>query len=662
MATPNTINTPIALTCTNSGTATLPWFVQHTEYNPATATFKPLVNGEEAFGAVYDAIAGAKHSVDIICWGFQPSMYFKRNGTGLPIGDLLIQKDAQGCKVRLLCWQDDIHLAEWSENNMPGNNAATPVKSILPDWVYSHMSMLSRDYQISSEREFDTEWYRRANLNNVTLRTRSVSDVMVDAVHQALDRKDAFKNIEFATRDFSPANRVEIAWRTFWHGKDSQRDTHTAAQNSVSMGLAEPTHHQKMVLVDYEHPELATGFVMGHNMLDQYWDTDTHGYARMYPRLGRNGPFPWQDISSRVTGPVLQYLNKNFCQAWDDATGQGLEKSREGVAKQLPLCRSPSGDTAVMAQVLRTQSQKGRRDIETMYLQAVNNATKCIFIENQYFRWVPLAEKIKAAAAQQVKWGRDSGKHGPIHLFVITNSSDEAVGAGTVNTYRMLDALGQAKGIPTVATLEQQDARQADLKNQYAAAVDQQQQANEAIIGGYEAQGYGDTPAMQQQLADAKQKLSQAQAQRAKISGQMKEPPQPVMSRDYPGLKVHVCTLVAPDSPPDKWLPVYVHAKLMTVDDAFMTLGSANINTRSMEADSELNICHDHEDVTRPLRQRLWSLHTGGKGAQDDPGQAFQSWDDIINQNTNRQQSGSQPPYASLVGFLRTSEARSYSD
>lgn len=296
-----------------------------------------------------------------------------------------------------------------------------------------------------------------------------------------------------------------------------------------------------------------------------------------------------------------------------------------------------------------------------MYLQAVNNATKCIFIENQYFRWVPLAEKIKAAAAQQVKWGRDSGKHGPIHLFVITNSSDEAVGAGTVNTYRMLDALGQAKGIPTVATLEQQDARQADLKNQYAAAVDQQQQANEAIIGGYEAEGYGDTPAMQQQLADAKQKLAQAQAQRAKISAQMKEPPQPVMSRAYEGLKVHVCTLVAPDSPPDKWLPVYMHAKLMTVDDAFMTLGSANINTRSMEADSELNICHDHEDVTRPLRQRLWNLDTGGKGAQDDPAEAFKQWGKVIAQNTDNRQKHL-APYVSLVDFLRTSDVRSYSD
>ena len=55
---------------------------------------------------------------------------------------------------------------------------------------------------------------------------------------------------------------------------------------------------------------------------------------------------------------------------------------------------------------------------------------------------------------------------------------------------------------------------------------------------------------------------------------------------DIPGLKVHVCTLVAPDSLPGNWIPVYIHSKLMIVDDVFMTLGSANINTRSMEGDT----------------------------------------------------------------------------
>ena len=55
---------------------------------------------------------------------------------------------------------------------------------------------------------------------------------------------------------------------------------------------------------------------------------------------------------------------------------------------------------------------------------------------------------IKAAAAKQVKRGRDPGKHGPIHLFVVTNDNDAGIGAWTVNTYRMLDALGRADTIP----------------------------------------------------------------------------------------------------------------------------------------------------------------------------------------------------------------------
>ncbi|MGF2576953.1 phospholipase D-like domain-containing protein, partial [Ralstonia pseudosolanacearum] len=150
-----TIVTPLALSCTRSATITLPWFVQHTEYDPAQATFRPLVNGAEAFGAVYDAIAAAKHSIDIICWGFQPSMYFKR-GSGaqgtLPIGDLLEAMGKRGVKVRLLVWSDSLHLAQFFENMTPGNNVA------------SYRS----DTRNSTQREFDQLWYWRANLNNVT--------------------------------------------------------------------------------------------------------------------------------------------------------------------------------------------------------------------------------------------------------------------------------------------------------------------------------------------------------------------------------------------------------------------------------------------------------------------------------------------------------------
>ncbi|MCQ9473785.1 phospholipase D-like domain-containing protein, partial [Pseudomonas alliivorans] len=96
--------------------------------------------------------------------------------------------------------------------------------------------------------------------------------------------------------------------------------------------------------------------------------------------------------------------------------------------------------------------------------------------------------------------------------------------------------------------------------------------------------------------------------------------------------------------------PVYIHSKLMIVNDVYTTHGSANINTRSMMGDSELNICHEHADTTQQLRRRLWNLHTGNKGAQDDPKDAFAAWQDVVD-NNKRLNSKNMTPDASLVEF-----------
>jgi len=76
-----------------------------------------------------------------------------------------------------------------------------------------------------------------------------------------------------------------------------------------------------------------------------------------------------------------------------------------------------------------------------------------------------------------------------------------------------------------------------------------------------------------------------------------------------------------------------------------------------MEVDSELNICHEHGGVTQPLRRRLWNIHTGGKGAQDKPAEAFKQWGHIISQNARNQAKGL-PPYASLIGFKSLTKSR----
>ena len=657
---PVVITTPIALSRTNTATLTLPWFVQRSEYRPEHATFRPLVNGEEAFGEVHDAILAARTSVDIVCWGFQPSMYFRRgHADALPIGQLLARKGAAGVRIRLLCWQDDAGLAEWSENMMPGNNVATLVKPYLPDWLLSMAGMVQRDYQANFQREFDLEWYMRANLNNVTRGSTIKEKAQRHAIRAAgVTMDNGFPGIELATRGFGALDRTEIAYRTWLRGEDKARRTQTKAMNSVAMAAA-PTHHQKMVLIDYETPEHAVGFVMGHNMLDTYWDADGHSSVRLHPRMGRNGLHPRQDISSRVTGPVLEHLNRNFCEAWDDATGQELGPARAALASRLALCRD--GDTRLMAQVLRTQPQKKKFEIEQMYLQAVNNVSRFIYIENQYFRFPPLAEKIKAAVQAQIAGGRDPGKHGPIYLFVVTNANDDGIGPGTVNTYRMLEALGRADTMPGVASLERRDAHEAKLRREREAAIADAKQAEQTLANLYHYTHLGQDY-VDRMRADAQSALKRAQAIQQAVEAKMNELPQAVVPEDIPGLKVHVCTLVAPDSQPGNWDYVYVHSKLMIVDDVFMTLGSANINTRSMMADSELNICHENAAVTAPLRQRLWEIHTNGLGAQEDVGKAFKEWGRIIAQNTRDQGEGGKTPYASLVGFLRTDPTRSHLD
>jgi len=55
--------------------------------------------------------------------------------------------------------------------------------------------------------------------------------------------------------------------------------------------------------------------------------------------------------------------------------------------------------------------------------------------------------------------------------------------------------------------------------------------------------------------------------------------------------------------------PLYVHAKIGIVDDAWLTVGSANLNEHSFFNDTEMNIVISHPRLVRETRLRLWSEH-----------------------------------------------------
>ena len=71
----------LALDRARKVTATVPWFAHTSAFAPRPHNvIHPLINGERAFGAVEAALLAATQSIDIISWGFDPSMRLTRPG------------------------------------------------------------------------------------------------------------------------------------------------------------------------------------------------------------------------------------------------------------------------------------------------------------------------------------------------------------------------------------------------------------------------------------------------------------------------------------------------------------------------------------------------------------------------------------------------------
>ncbi|MDP9325989.1 MAG: phospholipase D-like domain-containing protein, partial [Candidatus Dormibacteraeota bacterium] len=71
--------------------------------------------------------------------------------------------------------------------------------------------------------------------------------------------------------------------------------------------------------------------------------------------------------------------------------------------------------------------------------------------------------------------------------------------------------------------------------------------------------------------------------------------------------RVLACTLLSPDGADGN--PIYVHAKIGIVDDAWITVGSANLNEHSLFNDTELNVVIHDAGLVRQTRLRLWAEH-----------------------------------------------------
>jgi phosphatidylserine/phosphatidylglycerophosphate/cardiolipin synthase-like enzyme len=91
---------------------------------------------------------------------------------------------------------------------------------------------------------------------------------------------------------------------------------------------------------------------------------------------------------------------------------------------------------------------------------------------------------------------------------------------------------------------------------------------------------------------------------------------------------------------PGAYQNVYVHAKIALVDDAWCTIGSANIGNRSFFGDTELNASFWHGPTVHALRRDLLLEHLGRDTRALDAREALRLYRDVARKNTARREAG----------------------
>ncbi|HUK32293.1 MAG TPA: phosphatidylserine/phosphatidylglycerophosphate/cardiolipin synthase family protein [Vicinamibacterales bacterium] len=85
---------------------------------------------------------------------------------------------------------------------------------------------------------------------------------------------------------------------------------------------------------------------------------------------------------------------------------------------------------------------------------------------------------------------------------------------------------------------------------------------------------------------------------------------------------------------------IYIHAKIALVDDAWCTIGSANIGNRSFFGDTELNASIWSEAIVRDLRQQLLREHLSIDTTNMGDRAAFARYREVARRNAARRHSG----------------------
>ncbi|KAM3246514.1 Phospholipase D alpha 1 [Capsicum annuum] len=395
------------------------------------------------------------------------------------------------------------------------------------------------------------------------------------------------------------------------------------------------THHQKIVIVDSDMPNgdsemrRIVSFVGGIDLCDGRYDTPFHSLFRTLDTahhddfhqpnfaeasISKGGPRePWHDIHSRVEGPIAWDVLFNFEQRWRKQGGKDiLVKLRELDNVIIPpspvmypddpeswnvqLFRSIDGgavfgfpdnpEESVRSGLVSGKNNIVDRSIQDAYITAIRRAKNFIYIENQYF------------LGSCYDWDCDDVKVediGALHLIPkeLALKIVSKIEAGERFTVYIVVPMWP-EGLPASASVQ--------------AILDWQKRTMEmmykTIFQAIRDKGIDDHPRNYLTFFCIGNR-------EVKKSGEYEPSEKPQSDTDYERAQEA------------RRFMIYVHSKMMIVDDEYIIVGSANINQRSMDGarDSEIAIgAYQPHHLTKRqpargqihgFRMSLWYEHMG---------------------------------------------------
>ncbi|KAI3454202.1 hypothetical protein Pfo_010865 [Paulownia fortunei] len=364
------------------------------------------------------------------------------------------------------------------------------------------------------------------------------------------------------------------------------------------------THHQKTVVVDSESPggtsqkRRIVSFVGGIDLCDGRYDTRNHSlfrtldtvhhedfYQPNFPgsSIKKGGPRePWHDIHCRLEGPVAWDVLYNFEQRWRKQVGNQyiysineLDKfivhptevtsSEDPETWNVQIFRSIDGgaafgfpekpEEATDVGLVSGKDNVIDRSIQDAYIHAIRRAKNFIYIENQYF----IGSSFDWKKTRDITVEDINALHLiPKELSLKIVSKIQSGERFTVYIVIPMWPEGIPESVSVQAILDWQrrtmEVMYTDLSNALRAKglsdVDLREYLTFFCLGNREI----------------------------KTAGEYIPPEKPDPDTDYSRAQQ------------SRRFMIYVHSKLMIVDDEYIIIGSANINQRSMDGarDSEI--------------------------------------------------------------------------